>query len=318
MIDNIKVDNRLVKFVKEHKGAVVIVSTGVLIAGIILASIDKPQKEVFPMYVPQETKIVETTKEPVHQEKNPFYTTYYVRVALNQIMRLEPMSDGKFVDRIEGNNDVELLYIDGDYALICYTDSHGMDRLGFVETDRIAHLEDVGLRYQANKMNMYGEITNNNCRIQNNRDVGPDEPNILTRGKKGEFVKVIGEVREGNKTWYIVTYRSYIGYMDPANLRLISEEEFNNTVNTNFVEIVGTQVRFRSSPKKDKNNILVELDKGLRLPVIGTDGDWYYVYYNGTYGYVSMQSNCTRLVMEDTKPAGLSYLHLEKENIISR
>ncbi len=318
MINNIKVDSKLVKFVKEHKGPVVIVGTGVLITAIILSTSEKPKKEVFPMYVPPKVQVEEQVKEPVHKEKDPFFTTYYVRVALNQIMRLEPMSDGKFVDRIEGNNEVELLYIDGDYALICYRDSHGMEKLGFVETDRIANLNEVGLRYQAGKMSMYGEITNNNCRIQNNRDDDPYEANILTRGKKGEYVKVIGEIKEGNKTWYIVTYRSYIGYMDPANLRLINEEEFNNTVNANYVETVGDNVRFRSGPKKDRNNILIELPKGTRLRVIAIDGDWYQVVYNGEYGYVSTQADCTRLIVEDTKPAGLTNLHIEKESIKSR
>ena len=314
MIDNIKVDNRLVKFVKEHKGPVVIVSTGVLIASIILATTDKPKKEVFPMYMPPQTKVVEEVKEPVHQEKNPLFTSYYVRVAINQIMRLEPRSDSKFVDRIEGNNEVELLYIDGDYALVAYTDKHNMTKLGYVETDRIAHLEDVGLIYQANKLIMYGEITNNNCRIQNNRDDDSYEPNILTRGKQGEFVKVIGEIKEGKKNWYIVIYRNYIGYMDPANLRLMSEEEFNNTVNTNFVEIVGTQVRFRREDKIDKNNIILEFEKGTRLPIVGETKDWYYVYYEGQYGYVSKQPNCTRLIMEEIKPAGLTNIHLDKED----
>lgn len=319
MIDNIKVDNRLVKFVKEHKGAVIIVSTGVLIAGIILAGTSKP-KEVYPVYVPPKPDIQEeeVEKVPRHIERNPFFVSYYVDVSKEQIIRLEPMREAKYVDKIGDNNEVELLYIDGDYALICYTDNNGLAKLGFVETDRIINLENVGLRYQANKMNMYGEIITDNCRIQNDRETNPDDYNILTRGKKGEYVKVIGELREGNKTWYIVTYRSYIGYMDANNLKLISEELFNDTINTNFVEIVGNNVRFRSSPKKDKNNILLELDKGVRLPVVGTDGNWYQVYYNGTYGYVSMQSDCTRLIIDEKNPPGLSQIHLEKNDQKSR
>ena len=312
MIDNIKVDSRLVKFVKEHKGPVTIVGTGVLIAAIILSTSEKPKKEVFPMYRPQQ-KIEEQVKETPKPEKNPFFITYYVKVAQRQIMRLEPRMDSKFIDRIEGNNEVELLYIDGDYALIAYTDSNGMTKLGYVETERIANLDEVGLVYQAGKLIMYGEIINNGCRIQNERSDDAYDANILTRGKKGEYVKVIGEIKDGKKTWYIVIYRNYIGYMEPSNLKLISEEEFNNTINTSFVEIVGTQVRFRRSPKKDKNNIILEFPQGIKLPVVSIDGDWYQVYYEGQYGYVSKQPNCTRLIMEDIKPAGLTNIHLDKD-----
>lgn len=317
MIDNIKVDNRLIKFVKEHKGPVVLVGTGVLIVGIILANTDKP-KEVFPMYIPPQTKVEQVQQEQPKQEKNPFFTTYYVHVALDQIMRLEPREDGKFVDKVQTSEDVELLYIDGDYALIGYTDKNGMTKLGFVDTDRIGHLEDVGCVYQAKKLNMYGEITTNNCRIQNDRDTDPYEANILTRGKKGEYVKVIGELQEHNKTWYIVIYRSYVGFMDAANLSLITEEDFNNTINTNYVEIVGTGVRLRSSAKKDKNNILLEFEKGTRLPVVSREGDWYQVYYNGTYGYVSTRSDCTREIYEAYTPPGLSYVHLDESGSMSK
>ena len=99
MINNIKVDNKLVNFVKEHQGPVIVVGTGVLIAAIILSTNEKP-KEVFPMYMPTMVKAEEHIDEPVQKEKDPFFITRYVRVALNQIMRLEPMTDGKFVDRI--------------------------------------------------------------------------------------------------------------------------------------------------------------------------------------------------------------------------
>ena len=313
MVGNLKVFDKLVDKVKEHpKEAVIIVSTGVLIAGLILSNIPSKPKEEFP-FMPAPTPTVTTIVETPKPTKNPNYITIDIKVAQNQIMRLEPRSDSKYVNKVEGNNDAELLYIDGNYALISYNDN-GNVRLGYVEADRISHLEDIGPNYQATKLNMYGEIKNDNCRIQNNTDDNYDDPNILTRGKKGEYVKIVGTIHDGEKDWYIVIYRNYIGYIDPSNLNVMDEEAFFNMVNTTCVEIVGSKVRFRRSPKIDKKNIITELDKGTKLPVISREGDWYQVYYNGEYGYVSTRSDCTKEIFEVYAPPGLTQIHLEKEN----
>ena len=314
MVGNLKVFDKLINGVKEHpKETVVIIGTGVLIAGLIFSTAEKDDsKKVYP-FMPRPTEKIEEKIDTVPMKKTN-YITYTVKVAYNQIMRLEPRSDGKYVDKIVGNNEVDLLYIDGDYALISYLDPNGIAKIGFVESDRIVDVSLVNPLYRANKLDMYGEIKTNNCRIQNNTFEGYDEPNILTRGKKGEYVKIIGEINEHDKNWYIVIYRNYIGYMDPANLNIISKETFNSTINTNYVEIVGNKVRFRSRPELDKDNIILEFDKGTKLPIVSVEPDWYQVYYNGQYGYVSTRSDCTKEIYEEVKPAGLSNIHLEEES----
>ena len=313
MVGNINVFDKMINFVRERPMATVtIVGTGVLIAGIILSGATNKPKEVFP-YMPRPTTKVEERVEVIVPKKTT-YITYTVKVAQNQIIRLEPRSDGKYVDKVVGNNEVDLLYIDGDYALISYTDNNDIARLGFVETERIAHLDEVGPNYQATKLNMYATI-NNNCRLQNNTDDDYDAPNILTRATKGEYVKIVGSINDGQKDWYIVTYRDYIGYMNPNNLNVLTEEEFNSIVNTNYVEIVGSKVRFRSGPKIEDGNILDKIPRGVKLPIISSkDKDWYYVYYEGQYGYVSKRSDCTKEIYERMTPAGLSNVHLNKEN----
>ncbi len=315
MIDNIEVFEKMIAFAKKHKvTAVIIVGTGTILATVLLNNaINSKPKEVFP-YMPRVVVEESVKEEPKAQEYNPLHMTTYVEVALNQIIRLEPRSDAKYVTRIDGIKDAELLYIDGDYALISYETKEGTIHLGYIDASSISHRDRVGLIYQANKLNMYGEITTDRCRLQNDTSNNNADHNILTRGTKGEYVKIIGEYKEGKDTWYLVTYRNYIGYMKPENLRVMTEEGFYNTVNTNYVEIVGTRVRFRSSPKLDKDNIILEFNKGTKLPVVSRDGDWYQVYYNGTYGYVSTRSDCTKELYEQYVPPGLSSIHLERES----
>ena len=159
---------------------------------------------------------------------------------------------------------------------------------------------------------MYGEIISDKCRIQNNTYDSYDEPNVLTRGKKGEFVKIIGSINDGTSDWYIVIYRNYIGYVKPSSLKVLDEEAFFSMLNSSYVEIAGNKVRFRRTPKIDKNNIILEFDKGVKLPVIAREGDWYLVYYDGEYGYVSTRSDCTKEFFEPLSPPGLTQIHLER------
>ncbi len=315
MVGNVKVLDKMINMVKDHpKSTVTIISTAVLIAGIILSGIGSEAKEEFP-YMPAPTvPVAAVTPTPV-PTRNPEYITYSIKVAQDQIIRLEPRSDSNYVSKIDGNNEVELLYVDNGYALISYTDTKGNTRLGFVNMERVANPENVGPRYQATKLNMYGEIINDKCRIQNNTDDSYDEPNVLTRGKKGEFVKIIGSINDGVNDWYIVIYRNYIGYVKPSSLKVLDEEAFFNMLNTSYVEIAGNKVRFRRTPKIDKNNIILEFDKGVKLPVIAREGDWYLVYYDGEYGYVSTRSDCTKEFFEPLSPPGLTQIHLEREDI---
>ena len=113
----------------------------------------------------------------------------------------------------------------------------------------------------------------------------------------------------------VYSYRDYIGYMKPENLTIVSEEEFDNIINTNYVEVVASKVRFRSSPNIEDGNILDKIPKGTKMPIISSkDKDWYYVYYNGVYGYVSKRSDCTKEIYERIIPAGLSNIHIERES----
>ena len=310
MVGNIKVIDKLVNLVKERpKETVIIVSTGVLIAGIILSSqASNDPKEYFPMMpAPTKAPVVETVK-PI-TTKNPVYMTMDINVALNQVIRLEPSKDSKYVGKIEEHKNAELLYIDGEFALISYTDKKGNTRLGFVETNSIADLDNIGSRYQVEKTNMYGEITINKCRIQNDSSSNALDSNILTRGNKGDYVKIIGEYHDGIEKWYIVNYRNYIGYVKPNSLNVITEEEMFNLVNSRCIEIVGSKVRFRSTPKVD-NNIIDEIEKGTKLPVISIDKDWYQVYYKGRYGYVSTRKDCTKETGDLYKPPGLTNIDI--------
>ena len=95
----------------------------------------------------------------------------------------------------------------------------------------------------------------------------------------------------------------------------MTEEEFLKITNTNYIVIVGNKVRFRNSPKIDNGNIIDEFDKGTKLPIISKDKDWYQVYYNGQYGYVSTKSDCSKEIYENFRAPGLSNLHFDKEGV---
>jgi len=314
MINNIKIHNKFSSFMKKNSTkTVVIISTGVLLAGIIINyGVNSKTKEHFD-FMPPPVKVEERieTQEEVY---DPNHITYRIKVALHQIIRLEPLSDSKFVGKIEENSDnVELLYIDDNYALISYEDKNGNIKIGYIEKNSIANLDKVGTIYQATPSNMYGEIINNGCRLQNEAYEDSSEFNILTRCKQGEFVKIIGEINEYNQKWYIVNYRDYIGYMNPINLRVMTKAEFLNVTNTNYIVIVGNKVRFRKEPEINKTNIITEFDKGMKLPIISKTKDWFYVYYNGNYGYVSTRNDCSKEIYENYQAPGLTNIHLDSQ-----
>ena len=58
----------------------------------------------------------------------------------------------------------------------------------------------------------------------------------------------------------------------------------------------------RSSPERplDDHNKIMPIHQYEYLPVYGKQGDWYYVYYEGTYGYVS--ANARWVSVASTEP----------------
>lgn len=82
-----------------------------------------------------------------------------------------------------------------------------------------------------------------------------------------------------NGPWYKVTYNGTVGYVYSDYLSLTSQTAGQAGT------IKGTDVRFRAGASTS-SKILGSFNTGTSVTVLGTEGDWYKVRYNGTTGYV--------------------------------
>lgn len=110
---------------------------------------------------------------------------------------------------------------------------------------------------------------------------------VRLRADASTSSKVLGSFNTGVKMtvtgvsgpWYKVNYNGTTGYV--YSDYLVIERQAATQTGT----IKGTEVRFRASASTS-SKILGSFNTGTKLTVLGTEGDWYQVRYNGTVGYV--------------------------------
>ncbi len=119
------------------------------------------------------------------------------------------------------------------------------------------------------------------------------EPNtnstVLAVIKNGSEVIVEEKV---NSSWYKVLVDGVEGYMHTSYVELKPEIE----VLFGDAEITGDSVRLRSAPSLT-SSVLDYLYRTDTVEVLGVDGEWYKVVFNGRQGYVS--SDYVKIVEQD-------------------
>jgi cell wall-associated NlpC family hydrolase len=130
-----------------------------------------------------------------------------------------------------------------------------------------------------------GTVTGNAVRIRS--DASTDS-SILDSVSSGTTLSVTGV----NGAWYQVSYNGSTAYINSAYLSLSGSSASSATTSTTTSSttsdtgtINATYVRLRSGPSTS-HSILGTYNTGTVMTVLGTQGDWYHVRYNGTEGYV--------------------------------
>ncbi len=102
----------------------------------------------------------------------------------------------------------------------------------------------------------------------------------------------LGE-KSGN--WYRVTYGGYTGYVsgnyvsfDPASANNHTPDSSEQRASTTYLYCTASDfVSLRTGPAVSYTE-LARIPHGYSMKYLGVKKDnWYYVYYNGYYGYVS-------------------------------
>jgi len=114
-----------------------------------------------------------------------------------------------------------------------------------------------------------------------------------------------------NGPWYKVSYNGTSGYVHSDYL-VISAQAAAEQTGT----IQGTGVRFRAGASTN-SRILGSFTPGTSVTILGTEGSWHKVRYNGTVGYVHSQyvnvggtsANASAIIATAKKYLGVPYIY---------
>lgn len=106
---------------------------------------------------------------------------------------------------------------------------------------------------------------------------GTSKSIIMTMPAGAEVI--VGMTQNG---WCKIVYNNTAGYASAEYLKAADKVSGNFGTGT----ISGSDVRMRSGAST-KSSVITTLDKGTKTPVVGAQGNWYEISYNGKTGFVS-------------------------------
>lgn len=113
------------------------------------------------------------------------------------------------------------------------------------------------------------------------RDTAGTDGTILATAAKGDTVIIL---EDAGNNWYKVDYKSVEGYMSGEYLTISQKADV--TIGYGKASTDGATLNVRSGPGTDYGKV-ASLSSGAVVQIVGVDGGWYKVTYNGTTGYVS-------------------------------
>lgn len=136
--------------------------------------------------------------------------------------------------------------------------------------------------------------TERGATLRSSPEAPEDNRNKIMSIRQFEYIQVLG--KEGD--WYYVYYNGRYGYVT-ANSRwvqIVSEPDTLGAEGIDYYSTAVTLIRttergvsLRWSPEapKDNSNLILIIHQFEEIQVLGAMRGWYYVYYDGHYGYVS-------------------------------
>lgn len=171
-----------------------------------------------------------------------------------------------------------ILSRDNGWDLVIYKDKIGFLCGDYVDSS-LSSKEEVDSSFLISELNGYA-ISNDNINLR----LGPSTDDKVIGGiKSGELAQVIGVITNG---WYLVRYNDNIGYISGE---FSSYLENLNNIKANDGKLyayASKNVNFREEPTK-KSGKIDSIKRNTKLEILGKDGEWYKVYYDGKIGYVN-------------------------------
>lgn len=152
----------------------------------------------------------------------------------------------------------------------------------------------------------YVVVTGDAVRLRTGPGLGYGVYTQVNRGKTIPYISTSGEwfcINYNGRTLYVSNQFAYIAGSTPSSTAQSHESNTNNSSSTakslensakspaasgSYVVINANGVRLRTGPS-ESYGVYTKLNKGARLPYVGTSGEWYSVSYNGRTLYVSTQ-----------------------------
>ena len=113
------------------------------------------------------------------------------------------------------------------------------------------------------------------------RSAASTDSAILATASEGDAVIVL---EDAGNNWYKVDYESVQGYMSGEYLTI--SQKADAAIGYGKVNAGGSSLNMRSAPSTSSSKV-ASLADGAVVKIIGVDGGWYKVDYNGKTGYVS-------------------------------
>jgi len=134
-----------------------------------------------------------------------------------------------------------------------------------------------------------------NCSLLNVRSEPNLSGSIITQLGENTIVVVIEKCTESDGEWFKINYNNIIGYSKAEFFKDILTAENFDAVGV----VTGDDVRMRSTPESDKDNVVAWFTKGANLKIIGINNGWFKIQYNDLKGYI--RSDLIDLVGVETK-----------------
>lgn len=215
------------------------------------------------------------TEEYLNPQNNKFTATD------NLNMRSYNSKDSERIGKIKKNEEVEVLVsYDDDWDIVRYK-----DKIGFVNREFLNGIVDPNFDSEITLINGYVTATED-LRLR----ITPDTENeYIGNVYTDQEVEVIGVT---NNNWFLVRKDEQLGFIsgeyciytpEPTIDDSLEEEPVNNEL---FIYST-KKLNFREIPDLKGKKITL-LDKGTKLKFIDyLDTGWFFVEYDGQYGYVS-------------------------------
>lgn len=218
-------------------------------------------------------------------------------------MRSEPSLNASTIAYLPDGTVVSVHEQLDDWYKIIYDGQTGYVYADYLIFTPVAENKPEGEETEADRV-QNGTISGNSVNFRSQPSTSSE---VIGRFDKGTVVEVISTA-DG---WCQIRYQGKTGYVSADYVRVAAPGEKVDETKRGIV--TGSCVNVRSGPSTDKG-IVTKVYVGDILEILEKHGDWYYISYKGTKGYISAsyvreyKGNTSSAIGEQVVALAMSYL----------